>query len=371
MEYYGPPHARLSGSPLKQLKILWRKHFPKVLPPFLSVTDELLDRISKHLNPLDKASLALTCANFYISFELTQVRGVDSILRTPELQYPPVCLRREHPFIHNELELHPRTKLVRSLENARWRYCPDCSKLHPRSGWNEPIFKPLLKKLWPGKYPFPIERLNYRFKSTDHLGFRQPKPLSFAQTRCMPSAGVVDVCPCLAITFRQRLLLSNMIINQRWKIPRGKEHIFETERYPDRFTKWPKMSITHYCEEIVKMHTEASIETSFIIMQGCLIVENHYRFNFYRKLLIARPDLKPPEQGASNAQIVSWVRRFKSFLDSNGHPALGDKFTVDIQAAKGLSCPNKPLQKFEAKIYINLGQGDEPDEHWLRHRRTV
>lgn len=127
------------------------------------VRAEVVISILKILAPPDQICFALTCKCLYnIFLEFLRVQN-----KFP-CQLCPLGRRRPAIYRNIETERKPRTHLLRRLENGRWRYCPGCWTLHPRSSWHLPLNKTqmLLKK------PF-----------------------------CMPYAGKVDLCPSLTASF--------------------------------------------------------------------------------------------------------------------------------------------------------------------------
>ena len=87
----------------------------------------------------------------------------------------------------------PRIQLLLRLENDRWKFCSQCWSLHPHSKWRA------LQSTW---------KLHQKsFCSECHPPGAQKCYLPGAQKCFLPYAGDVDICPCLSITFHEKLHL--------------------------------------------------------------------------------------------------------------------------------------------------------------------
>jgi hypothetical protein len=136
----------------------------------LELPTELLLEIISYLSVLSEACLALTCKRLFA------ISGA-------VLDAKPLRFNRDFaPLFHHYRNGHSfattRWQLVKILEDSRWRACSKCLKLHPRSF-------------------FPPREL--RRKSDDrtcNLG---------------SLAGVVDLCPCKKITFRDKIELVELL----------------------------------------------------------------------------------------------------------------------------------------------------------------
>ncbi|KAL3457817.1 cohesin loading factor-domain-containing protein [Aspergillus heterothallicus] len=136
----------------------------------LELPTELLLEIISYLSVLPEACLALTCKRLFA------ISG--AVLDAKTLHFN----RDFAPLFHHYRNGHSfattRWQLIRTLEDSRWWACSKCLKLHPRSF-------------------FPPREL--RRKSDDrtcNLG---------------NLAGVVDLCPCKKITFRDKVELMELL----------------------------------------------------------------------------------------------------------------------------------------------------------------
>ncbi|KAL5047833.1 hypothetical protein BDW71DRAFT_196578 [Aspergillus fruticulosus] len=141
----------------------------------LELPTELLLEIISHLSVLPEACLALTCKRLF-SISAT-------ILDSKPLRFS----RDFAPLFHHYRNGHSfattRWQLIKILEDARWRACSRCLKLHLRSA-------------------FPR---------------RQLRRSAEARTCILGDlAGVVDLCPCKKLTFRDKLeLVETLKIRQK------------------------------------------------------------------------------------------------------------------------------------------------------------
>lgn len=129
----------------------------------LDMPTELLLEIISYLSVAEAASLALTCRRLFLIS--------DSILDSQSLRFNSDFA----PIFHHYKDHHnfrtTRWQLIQLLEDSKWRACSNCLKLHPKAA-------------------FPSRELK-----------RQPE-----RRKCELGAwaGVVDLCPCKKITFRDK-----------------------------------------------------------------------------------------------------------------------------------------------------------------------
>lgn len=125
----------------------------------LNLPTELFEQIFSYLPLTSKVCLILSCKGLYSLYS--------SVLTSSELRFP------QAPYFWRIPTLTAsgwRKTLLTQLEDSRWACCGRCQKLHPRSEF----FKDKLEE------SNPFDRA------------------------CMPCAGIVDLCPCIALTIRDR-----------------------------------------------------------------------------------------------------------------------------------------------------------------------
>ncbi|KAL4898531.1 cohesin loading factor-domain-containing protein [Aspergillus ambiguus] len=136
----------------------------------LELPTELLLEIISYLTVLPEACLALTCKRLYA------ISG--PILDSKSLHFNRDFAPLFHHYRNGHNFVTPRWQLINLLENSRWWACSNCLKLHPRSA-------------------FPSRELRRKAEErTCHLG---------------GSAGVVDLCPCKKLTYRDALDLVELL----------------------------------------------------------------------------------------------------------------------------------------------------------------
>lgn len=134
----------------------------------MELPTELLLEIISHLTLIPEAAFALTCKRmFAISGE---------ILCSKSLRFTRDFAPLFHHYRNGHNFVTPRWQFMSLLENSRWRLCSKCLKLHPRSAFSS---RELRRK--------PDDR-------TCNLG---------------ELAGIVDLCPCKKLTFRDKLNLAD------------------------------------------------------------------------------------------------------------------------------------------------------------------
>ncbi|KAJ5663670.1 hypothetical protein N7507_004401 [Penicillium longicatenatum] len=134
----------------------------------MELPTELLLEIISHLTLIPEAAFALTCKRmFAISGE---------ILLSKSLRFTRDFAPLFHHYRNGHNFVTPRWQFMSLLENSRWRLCSKCLKLHPRSAFSS---RELRHK--------PDDR-------TCNLG---------------ELAGIVDLCPCKKMTYRDKLKLAD------------------------------------------------------------------------------------------------------------------------------------------------------------------
>lgn len=136
----------------------------------LELPTEILLEIASWLHVLDESAFALTCRRVYaISGAILDSKCLQFNRDFAPLYYH---YRNTHNFIS------PRWKFVTLLQDSKWRACSKCLKLHPRTAFT----------------PKELKRdADYR---VCNLG---------------EGAGVVDLCPCKKLTFRDKMDLVDLL----------------------------------------------------------------------------------------------------------------------------------------------------------------
>lgn len=130
----------------------------------MELPTELLLEIISHLTLIPEAAFALTCKRmFAISGE---------ILRSKSLQFSRDFAPLFHHYRNGHNFVTPRWQFINLLENSRWRACSKCLKLHPRAAFS------------------PRDLRRKAEHRTCDLG---------------ELAGIVDLCPCKKLTFRDKM----------------------------------------------------------------------------------------------------------------------------------------------------------------------
>ena len=123
---------------------------------FLDLSIELLHNIFSYLPLPSQVCLALSSKGLYALF--------NSVLGASELRFPAMP-RNGKSYAMSE-ECYLRTTLLTQLEDSHWAFCVGCQKLHPRQEFPELLLR--------------------------------------SKRSCTNLAGIVDLCPCIALTLRDR-----------------------------------------------------------------------------------------------------------------------------------------------------------------------
>lgn len=121
-------HCYINGEEMERLRFTIRNLFSHDQPSFKiypKVPLEIVLEIFAHLESSDQICLSLCCKYLYEAFlYLLKLKRLDSARLYPPETRPLLCL-------NNEANERPRTRLLRQLEDKRWKFCNECWFLHP------------------------------------------------------------------------------------------------------------------------------------------------------------------------------------------------------------------------------------------------
>ncbi|OJJ67645.1 hypothetical protein ASPBRDRAFT_135403 [Aspergillus brasiliensis CBS 101740] len=144
--------------------------------PLQKMPPELVVMVLECLSTIDQICFGLSCKNIFACLE--------EYLKAQETKlhqlYPP----EERVMLCPNAKGRPRIQLLIRLQNERWKYCHDCWTLHPHTLWQT------LHDIWRPRKSCCFDC--YILQGTFN---------------CIPDAGKVDICPCISITFRDKLHL--------------------------------------------------------------------------------------------------------------------------------------------------------------------
>lgn len=145
---------------------------PCAEPILFRLPMELFLDILSYLPLKDKVCLALSCKGIYsiLSHEL----------KADELSFPRMPIDKS-AYDTLKDKCHLRIAFLSQLENDRWAACGRCQMLHPHHEFFEDRFKGLP----------PTER------------------------KCLLWAGIVDLCPCIALTFRHQAYIVEFLKGEK------------------------------------------------------------------------------------------------------------------------------------------------------------
>lgn len=156
----------------QKIRALFRKqqhiHQQSLNHTLLEIPVEILLPIFALLPLPSQVCLTLSCKSLYELFGF--------VLKDERLAWPRLLANKSYEVPLNQPDLQ-RNQLLLQLENDRWLRCAGCLKIHPHA-----FFLPDRRSL---------------------------PPLS--RRRCMYESDVVDLCPCLSLTFFDRLRLEKWL----------------------------------------------------------------------------------------------------------------------------------------------------------------
>ncbi|KAL4930238.1 F-box protein [Aspergillus undulatus] len=309
----------------------------------------LLVRIFNELPLLDQVCLALTCKSFH--FVLNPVFENEA-LRFPRLyqlklldapsqqQFSLALLERAGGIGRNKLG-RTRYRLLQRLEDRRLKYCVKCMKLHRREAFAQPT------------YHGPMVYREY----------------------CWTEAGVVDLCPCVTLTVRDK----GRIVRCLERMKRG-EGVLLTGGLEKAFVPLERVrgenghgdvlplnstpKLVHECQISDHGLISAKIKTVLCIRNGIskgkgspiLVAETSYNVTTDRRVLDWRPS-----EGFRDAQYnLLWAMR----MSERG--LLLDDYDVFGRRLEG------ETRSDTLSVVRNLGGCDVPvDGHWARQDRLM
>lgn len=292
-------------------------------PYILALPNEVWDDILGYLEPEDQAWSVLSCKSLYHNFR--------TVLQHSELRLTP--LQGPRPLLCCNVEGKPRTRFLRRLEDARWKFCGPCWKLHHPSIWNKPK-----------KHCQQCQTLD--------------KPT------CMPYAGIVDLCPCLSITFFGRDDVKALAESMAMDPHTGDKTLYHGLMYHQE----KGTAIWHHCKITNHPFVEAEARTGFYTLnyEHQLRVVNKYWIHVSTRAL---PSPVKPLFVCPHVDIMVHIgqlfeHRESGFTGCARHDQSVLCKTCAITLSRGESS-----QDFVVTVIRTLGNYQFPDPSWQRHRR--
>ncbi|RAO72128.1 uncharacterized protein BHQ10_008140 [Talaromyces amestolkiae] len=168
----------------------------------MDLPTELLALISAELDPLSEACLAMTCKRLLL------ISGKS--FRSDCLRFKKDFAPLLHHYRDSQTYASERWKLIERLEDRRWLACSKCLKLHPRMAFPAKEFR-----------SSPTARVC-------NLG---------------ESAGLVDLCPCIKLTFQDKVKLVKEL-KDREVLSKMPSAIFGSRGYDERYL-WHSCTVTY------------------------------------------------------------------------------------------------------------------------------
>ncbi|KAJ5570274.1 uncharacterized protein N7459_009704 [Penicillium hispanicum] len=295
----------------------------------MELPTELLLEIISHLNLIPEAALALTCKRmFAISGE---------ILTSKSLRFGRDFAPLFHHYRNGHNFVTPRWQFINLLEDSRWRACSKCLKLHPRAAFSSRELR---------------RKAEHRTCNIGDL------------------AGVVDLCPCKKLTFRDKLDLVDQLRVRQITLQALKTEFGSI--VTDRFC-W------HSCTE---QYGPTELKISLfpeLNEEGQLVIRTEYQLTT-ESGQVGKEEYMTPRFGCAHRSVDLWVssvhqtticRLFDSFCASCR------RISVCSACNTTLKCPRKQPFSSEGSGKVTYsfwtqrclgGSGLEPDEVWGSQR---
>jgi hypothetical protein len=173
-------------------------------------------------------------------------------------------------------------------------------------------------------------------------------------------AGVVDICPCLSITYRDLLRLIGTVRGLKDSSWDDADTYCEEVLSRDSYHG----VLAHQCQVTDHPDAKAEITTKiFFGDEGNLIVQNDYLFKGFRKTSETNHTSTCP-----HGNTVKWLQ---SFLKDAGGGCAGYRNVF----RRHLPCEVTPItmksdgESFEVTVKRDLGKGKVNDKNWRFNRR--
>ncbi|PYI31887.1 hypothetical protein BP00DRAFT_474056 [Aspergillus indologenus CBS 114.80] len=161
----------------------------------LNLPPELFDMILELLPPPAQVCLLLTCRGLYNVYKAT-ISDVGA-----QLTFNPRS--RIIMFTLDQVTIY-RKVLLRLLQNDRWAYCSQCFMLHPRTEFDGSFQVPS-----PHDWIYCFECMVLHSRASFHGTLPAPSPPHSAI--CTVQSGIVDICPCISLTNRQKFRIARYL----------------------------------------------------------------------------------------------------------------------------------------------------------------
>lgn len=292
---------------------------------------EIVNMIFALLSVPDQVCFSLCCKRL--------LAYLHSYLEAQETRLPQLLPRERRPVLCPNAKKRPRRQLLLQLQNNRWKYCSECWSLHPQFTWRD------------------LRSICRRRQKPSHK----------------PSGGEIDICPCLTITFRDKMHLIETCRNAREPTRQNRSNV----RDNPSFGKLHE-SLWHNCTFADHPFAKANVTTTLWTEEsiGCLRVSNLYKFEILQgnPSQTLPPSLKAtltrPHKGTEN-----WLGRFfdeagSSFLGWNKKYPPCPSFRYDEGNWGGSMVTGEGPQSFELTITRNLGNDDWSSKRFWNHYRS-
>ena len=295
----------------------------------MELPTELLLEINSHLTLIPEAAFALTCKRmFAISGE---------ILASKSLRFTRDFAPLFHHYRNGHNFVTPRWQFINLLENPRWRACSKCIKLHPRSAFSSRELR---------------RKSDIRTCNVGEL------------------AGIVDLCPCKKLTFRDKLDLVDQL-----RIRKITMNALKTE--------FGSMVSDDYCwHTCIEKYGQTELKVSLfpeLNEDDQLVIRTQYQLTT-ESGQVGKEEYMTPRFGCAHRSVDLWLssvhqtticRLFDSLCSSCR------RISVCAACDTTLRCPRKqPYSTDEAgrvtySFYTKRclgGSGPEPDATWAAQR---
>lgn len=332
--------ARRYSSTMQRLSDFIKEIFSRNQPSFSlypKIPLPIVLDIFACLSLSDQVCFSLCCKYLYEAYLY--------LIRTKKLNIARLCPPEKRPLLclNKETNEHPRVQLLRQIENRRWRFCNECWFLHPPD-------KKRTHCLTGRGTPRRLTSLWRSNSSRDYF---------FDEESFTRHYGIVEICPCLTITFQDKIHLMEELESIEREGP-GSTAILPTSLPDSLGHEFHRGRIRHRCSFADHPFAKVQVVTDFWHEGPFLNTCSDYEFEMGEDKSskeipsgLKTPFIFPEES------VGSWMRKF---FDEAGSKFSGWPKDHNISSLGG-AWP----KRFEIRVSRDLGDMNWPNKDWIRH----
>ena len=288
---------------------------PREKRSLLRLPTEILEKVVVYLPPVAKVCLALTCK---YCFAVVGEDGLDA----EELRFPQLGRTPDDDYIPFQMPMG-RWTFLGMLENDRLLYCSRCLKLHPTK-------------------MFASYRRDYDRDSR----------------YCDLNAGIVEICPCIRLTWCDKIRLARYLKNPTVDNPE--------RSYVERRKKLMLAdgALKHQCTHEYK-DTKAHLHVEAILDDGSVVFRTKFNMSIpqYRSSQAEQLPCKVCEHRSIRRLLISSPKTIEYYLSKCTSSDMCDSCETAVSDFTEMTVDGKDTFSWKAKRVLGNGS-EEPDKEF-------